>query len=50
MNKNVCATLGDLFDALKDNINVEDIIYAKTTSQIVSSPVSYTHLTLPTKA
>ena len=39
MNKNVCATLGDLFDALKDNINVEDIIYAKTTSQIVSSLV-----------
>ena len=29
MNKNVCATLGDLFDALKDNINVEDIIYAQ---------------------
>ena len=39
MNKNVCATLGHLIDALKDNINVEDIIYAKTTSQIVSSLV-----------
>lgn len=37
MNNDVCATLDDLFDALKDSICKEDIIYAKTTSQIVSS-------------
>lgn len=37
MNNDVCASLGDLFDALSESIEKKDIIYAKTTSQIVSS-------------
>ncbi len=39
MNKEVCATLDDLFDAFKDDIRKEDIIYAKSTALIVSSIV-----------
>lgn len=39
MNNDVCATLEDLFEALSECIEKEDIIYAKTTSHIVSSLV-----------
>lgn len=40
MSENVCATLDDLFDILKDNIKKEDVICAKATSQIISSIVN----------
>lgn len=37
MNTEACASLDDLFAALSNQITKEDIIYAKSTAQIVSS-------------
>lgn len=37
MNTEACASLDDLFAALSNEITKEDIIYAKSTAQIVSS-------------